>query len=226
MQQVREDFNLIATLMADEPAARETYSNHLLQNIPASCHHLLEIGCGFGAFARLVAERARQVTAMDLSPQMIEVAKGRSTAYPNLEFVLGDFLQAQLPAESYDCIVTVATLHHLPLEEALNRMKSLLCPGGVLIIHDLLEAGGYIDRAFNGVRVPVSMAARFWHTGRLRARREVRRAWAEHGKHESYLKPQDVWAMRDEHLPGARVVRHLLWRYTVVWRKPDRISHS
>jgi SAM-dependent methyltransferase len=225
MQQVREDFNRIASLTADEHTACEPYSNHLLHSVPASCHHLLEIGCGFGAFARLVTERARHVTAMDLSPQMIEVAKGRSTAYPNLEFVTGDFLQASLPSESYDCIVTVATLHHLPLDEALSRMKSLLCPGGVLIIHDLLAAGGYIDRAFDGVRLPVSMAVRFWQTGRLRARREVRRAWAEHGKHESYLKPQDVRAMRDEHLPGAHIVRHLLWRYTVVWRKPDGISH-
>jgi SAM-dependent methyltransferase len=163
---------------------------------------------------------------MDLSPQMIHVARARSAGCPNLEFVLDDFLQRQLPTESYDCIVTLATLHHLPLDDALRKMKAQLRPGGVLILHDLLENSGLIDKAFNVVRLAVNMAVRFRLSGRLRARREVRRAWVEHGKHESYLKPQEVRAMRDEHLPGGRIYHHLLWRYTVVWRKPDMISHS
>jgi 2-polyprenyl-3-methyl-5-hydroxy-6-metoxy-1,4-benzoquinol methylase len=221
MQHVREDFDRIALLTARERDARETYSKHLLRQVPLDCNHVLEIGCGFGAFARMVAGRARQVTAMDMSPQMINVARARSAGYANLEFVLDNFLQAHLPAESYDCIVTLATLHHLPQKEALNRIKSLLRPGGVLILHDMLEASGRIDKALDIGRLPVSMAVRLWQRGRLWARREVRRAWAEHGKHESYLKPQDVLAMRDEHLPGGRVFRHLLWRYTIVWRKPE-----
>jgi ubiquinone/menaquinone biosynthesis C-methylase UbiE len=220
MQQVREDFDRIALLTARERDAREVYSHQLLSHVPLKCNHVLEIGCGFGTFARLVASRARHVTAMDMSPQMINVARERSAAYSNLEFVLGDFLQAELPVESYDCIVTLATLHHMPLKEALSRIKWLLRPGGVLILHDMQAASGHIDRAFDIVRLPISVAVRFWQRGRLLPRREVRRAWAEHGKHESYLKPQEVRAMRDEHLPGGRVCRHLLWRYTVVWRKP------
>jgi SAM-dependent methyltransferase len=221
MQQVLEDFNRIASLTAHEHAAPETYSNYLLRHVPANCNHVLEIGCGFGAFARLVASRAQRVTAIDLSPQMIEVARERSLDYSNLEFVLGDFLQDHLPAESYDCIVTLATLHHLPLDEAIEKIKSLLRPGGVLILHDLWTHAGYMDKAFDLFRLPISMAGRFWRTGKFIPRREVRRAWIEHGKRDSYLTFQDVLAMRDEHLPGGRVVRHLLWRYTVVWRKPE-----
>ena len=226
MQQVREDFDRIALLMAGEREAREVYSDQLLGHVPADCNEMLEIGCGFGAFARAVARRARHVTAMDVSPQMINVARARSLGYPNLEFVLDDFLRAELPVESYDCIVTLATLHHLPLKEAIDRIKSLLRPGGVLILHDMLGASNRIDKALDIFRMPISMAVRLRQRGRLLPRREVRRAWAEHGKHESYLKPVDVRAMRDEHLPGGRIYRHLLWRYTVVWRKPDMISHS
>ena len=206
--------------MAQEPEARETYSDYLLRQVPLDCDHVLEIGCGFGAFARLVAGRVQRVTAMDVSPQMINVARERSAGYSNLEFELTDFLQTRLPAESYDCVVTLATLHHLPLDESLRSIKALLRPGGMLILHDLLAAGSLFDRALDFVRLPVSMAVRFRQTGRLRARREVRRAWIEHGKHESYLTPQEVRAMRDEHLPGGRITRHFLWRYTVVWHKP------
>lgn len=224
MQQVIEDFDRIALLTARERDAREVYSHQLLSHVPLNCDHVLEIGCGFGAFARQVARRARQVTAMDMSPQMINVARERSAAYSNLEFVLDDFLQAELPAESYDCIVTLAALHHMPLKDALSRIKSLLRPGGVLILHDMQAASGHIDRAFDIVRMPISVAARFWQRGRLLPRREVRRAWAEHGKHESYLTPQEVRALRDEHLPGGYIVRHVLWRYTVVWHKPGTIE--
>jgi 2-polyprenyl-3-methyl-5-hydroxy-6-metoxy-1,4-benzoquinol methylase len=220
MQQVREDFDRIAELMAREPEAREPYSNYLLRHLPSDCEHVLEIGCGLGAFAREVARRARRVTAMDLSPQMINVARARSASYTNLEFVLADFLQADLPGESYDCVVTLATLHHLPLAESLKRIKSLLRPGGVLILHDMSAASGLIDRAFDLVRLPISMLVRFRQTGKPRPRREIRRAWIEHGKHESYLTPQEVKAMRDEHLPGGRIFHHFLWRYTVIWRKP------
>jgi ubiquinone/menaquinone biosynthesis C-methylase UbiE len=223
MQQVREDFNRIASLTAQEAEARVSYSNYLLRRVPADCNRVLEIGCGFGAFTRLIAGRARHITAVDLSPQMIEVARERSASYFNLEFMLGDFLQLKLPADSYDCIVTIATLHHLPVGEALRKMKALLQPGGVLILHDLLATDGLPDKALDFVRLPINRAVRFWQTGKLWIRREVRQAWAEHGKHETYLTPKDVLAMRDEHLPGGSVHNHFLWRYTVVWRKPDRV---
>lgn len=220
MQQVLEDFDRIATLTAREPEARERYSDYLLKQVPLACDHVLEIGSGFGAFARLIAGRARRVTAIDVSPQMIEVARKRSAGFANLEFALTDFLQVELPAESYDCVVTLATLHHLPLDESLNRMKALLRPGGLLILHDLLAAGNPFDRALDLVRLPFSMAARFRQTGRLRERREIRQAWSEHGRGESYLTPQEVRELRDEHLQGGRVHLHFLWRYTVIWRKP------
>jgi ubiquinone/menaquinone biosynthesis C-methylase UbiE len=223
MQQFREDFNRIATLTAHEAEAHVSYSNYLLRHVPVDCNRILEIGCGFGAFTRLIAGRARHVTAVDLSPQMIEVARKHSAGYSNLEFVLGDFLQLPLSADSYDSIVTIATLHHLPVAEALTKMKAMLRPGGLLLLHDLLATGGLPDKALDFLRLPINKAVRFWQTGKLWVRREVRQAWDEHAKHESYLTPVDVLAMRDEHLQGASIHNHFLWRYTVVWRKPDKI---
>jgi ubiquinone/menaquinone biosynthesis C-methylase UbiE len=222
MQQVRDDFDRIASLTAHEAEASMWYSDYLLRHVPIDCNRVLEIGCGFGAFTRLVAARARHVTAIDLSPQMIEVARERSKSYSNLEFTLGDFLQLPLPAGSYDSLITIATLHHLPTGEALTKMKSLLRPGGVLVLHDLLTDRTLVDQALNLVKVPINRALRFWQTGRLWPRREVRRAWAEHGRHETYLKAKDVRAMRDEHLPGGRIHNHFLWRYTLIWHKPGK----
>jgi SAM-dependent methyltransferase len=221
-EQARADFDRIAAVSARDGEALGTYSKFLLRQVPEGCERALEIGCGFGAFARLLAGRAGSVTAVDVSPQMLRVAAERSRAHPNLRFILGDFLRLELPPEAYGSVVTTTTLHHLPEREAVAKMKSLVRPGGVLVIHDLLDPEGVGDWALNFVRLPLNCAARFWRTGRLRERREVRAAWAEHGRDETYLKLSDVLAMRDEHLPGALVRRHLLWRYTVVWHKPGR----
>ncbi|HEX8843961.1 MAG TPA: methyltransferase domain-containing protein [Pyrinomonadaceae bacterium] len=219
MQQVREDFDRIAVLSEHEEAAHGPDLDHLLSYVPQRCEHILEVGCGFGIFTRLMAARAERVTAIDLSPQMIRVARERSNDYRNLEFVLTDFLQADLPEEEFDCIVTIATLHHLPLDEALLKLKSLVKPGGVLIIQDLIGYDGLLDKAFDIFRLPLSVVSRFWRSGRLRPSREVRQAWVEHGKHDTYLTAREARRMRDEHFPGAYLRRHLLWRYTLVWRK-------
>jgi ubiquinone/menaquinone biosynthesis C-methylase UbiE len=221
MEQVREDFDRIALLTADEADARKPYSNFLLKQVPSDCDRLLEIGCGFGAFTRLLANRAKHVTAIDLSPQMIRVARDSSKDHSNVDFILGDFFQLELPTDSFDCIVSIATLHHLPQAEALNRMKAVLRPGGALIIHDLLDPDGLFDKALDFIRLPISLAKRFWQTGRPRPRREARMAWKAHEQHDTYLKAKDVRAMRDEHLPGGNVEIHFMWRYTVLWCKHD-----
>jgi SAM-dependent methyltransferase len=113
----------------------------------------------------------------------------------------------------------IATLHHLPTDSVLAKLKQALRPQGVLILHDLLTPTGIFNRAADLVRIPVSMAMTYVRTGRFWPRREVRRAWAEHGKEERYLTKEEVLAMRDQYLEGAYVKYHLLWRYTIVWRK-------
>lgn len=218
-EQIQKDFDRIAVLSECESELGGTYDPLLLQFIPDPCDRALEIGCGTGTFTRLLARQANHVTATDLSGEMIRIARHRSTGYPNIDYLIGDVLEMDLPASQFDCIVMIATLHHLPTESALEKLKQALTPEGVLILHDLLTPTGILDKAANLVRFPVSMAMRYLRTGRLWARREMRRAWAEHGKEERYLTKQEVGAMRDQYLQGGQVKYHLLWRYTVVWRK-------
>jgi SAM-dependent methyltransferase len=153
---------------------------------------------------------------------MIRLAREQSKDYSNIEYVRGDAMRLSLPTESYDCVVSLATLHHLELEQALSRMKDTLRANGVLIIQDLVADCCLIERMKSALVFPVSVARRFWKTGRLRAPREVREAWAEHGKGDVYLTLNQVREMCRQHLPEASVRRHLLWRYTIVWRKPGK----
>jgi SAM-dependent methyltransferase len=219
-ERTREEFDRIALLTERHGgAAGETYHNYLMRHLPPRFENALEVGCGSGTFTRLLASRARSVTALDLSPEMIRLAKARSAGYPNVEYRLGDVMRLPLPAEGYDCIVSIATLHHLPLEQALLKLKDALKPGGTLVIHDLTADDGLLDRGLSALAYSLSAARRFWKTGRVRMPREVREAWDEHGRNEVYLTLAEVGEMCRRYLPGALVKRHLLWRYTVVWRK-------
>jgi SAM-dependent methyltransferase len=128
-------------------------------------------------------------------------------------------LTLELPAEKFDCIATIATLHHLPTGEVLPKLKGALKPGGVLLVLDLFQAEGLADAFMSALAVPLSLGLRLVRRGRLRPPREVRRAWDEHGRHDTYLTLAQVRELCAQMLPGALLTRHLLWRYSVVWKK-------
>jgi SAM-dependent methyltransferase len=219
MDEIREDFDRIALLSEHHGDAGGVHHNYIWRHLPSRCENALEIGCGTGEFTRFLAGRAQHVTAVDLSPEMIRLAQQQSVAYSNIEYVMADALRLTLPAESYDCVVSLATLHHLPLEQALLKMKDALKPGGVLIIQDLVRDERIVDLATSAFAYPFSLLRRFWKTGRLRTPPEVRKAWSEHGARETYLTLREVKEMCRVFLPEAKVRRNLFWRYTVVWHK-------
>jgi ubiquinone/menaquinone biosynthesis C-methylase UbiE len=221
MSTIQNDFDRIAlTEVSLEGATHnDHYHNFLLRHLPSKCGDVLEIGCGTGGFARRLAKRCARVLALDLSPEMIRIARERSTQFSNIQFELADIQERPLPNAGFDCIATIATLHHVAYEETLLKMKTALKPGGVLLVIDLFEPAGLMDFLSNFVAVPVSMSLRLIHQGRLLPRREVRAAWAAHERHDSYPTMKEVRAICASLLPGATIKQHLLWRYSIVWLK-------
>ncbi|MDQ6652668.1 MAG: hypothetical protein M3Y84_07970 [Acidobacteriota bacterium] len=67
--------------------------------------------------------------------------------------------------------------------------------------------------------IPVSVSLRMLHQRRLRPRPEVRDAWSAHERHDSYPTMTEVHALCARILPGAKIKQHLLWRYSIVWKK-------
>jgi ubiquinone/menaquinone biosynthesis C-methylase UbiE len=216
---IRSDFDRIAPLARATWDHNTHYHDLLLRELPDHCAKVLEIGCGTGEFTRLLARRAERVVAVDLSSQMIRLACERSRQHPNIEFVCGDVLEYQLPDEEFDCIATLTTLHHLPMEVVLRKIRDALKPGGVFVCLDLYRRSSLIDLLCDGVAYPSSLLLRLLKTGRLRSSRAVREAYAEHGRTDTYLTLPQVERACADALPGARVSRRLLWRYSIVWRK-------
>jgi SAM-dependent methyltransferase len=208
---VRRDFDRIARLTDESPAH---YEELLLSRLPARCERALEIGCGTGAFTRRLAERARHVLAIDLSPEMIAVAAERSRAHANIDYVVADVTAWPFSVEEFDCAVSIATFHHLPFEPTLAAVARALAPGGVLLVHDLFRDDGVVDRLLSVPAFLLSLRRRATQSP------EARAAWAEHGKHDRFMTLDELRRAAARTLPSATLTRHLRWRYSLVWRKP------
>jgi len=220
MSTVEADFDRLALLDDEGWTANNHYHELLLRHVPAKCGNALEIGCGTGTFARLLAQRCERVVAIDLSTEMIRVARARSRQFENLEFELADVMRWDFRQSHFDFICSIATLHHLDQRELLPKIKDALKPRGVLVILDLVESNGLSERMLDVVALGVSPSLRLIHNGRLKPPREVRKAWEQHGKHDRYSTIKQMRALAAEVLPGASVKRHLLWRYTLIYQKP------
>ncbi len=216
---IQADFDRIASLSDPGWNHNNAYHAFLLRALPAYCPQALEIGCGTGAFARLLAARCGQVLALDLSPRMIELARQASSQYPNIDFQVADVLAWDFPSERFDAIVTITTLHHLPLELMLSKMKGALKVGGVLVVLDLFKAVWPADLLTATLAIPASLALTAVKNGRLRQSPAARAAWDEHGRHDSYLTMAEVRRCCARILPGAQVTKHLFWRYSIAWTK-------
>ncbi|HEV2882626.1 MAG TPA: class I SAM-dependent methyltransferase [Pyrinomonadaceae bacterium] len=219
MSTIRSDFDRLALLSGEEWDHSSHYHNVLLRHVPSPCRESLEIGCGAGAFSRLLAKSSERVLALDLSPNMIRIAGERSARFPNIDFQVADVMTRELPAAQFDCIAAVATLHHLPMAEILPKLKNALKVGGVLLVLDLFQPEGLSDAATSALAMPLSIGLKLLRHGRVMTPRRIREAWAEHGRHDTYLTLAQVHKVCAEMLPGAEVKKHLLWRYSIIWKK-------
>jgi SAM-dependent methyltransferase len=93
----------------------------------------LDIGCGSsGRIIDLLTNHGFDVEGLDLSSQMIELAKRR---HPNINFHLADICEWNFPRD-YDFISAWDSIWHLPLakqEPVLRKIMQNLAPGGVCI---------------------------------------------------------------------------------------------
>ena len=100
-----------------------------------------DIGCGYGATARLLAARGAEVTAMTISPAQFAVAEERQAGNTNPRFVLGDWLENELPAGSFHSAIAVESSEHMPdLSRFFQQAHRVLRPDGRLVVCAWLAA--------------------------------------------------------------------------------------
>ena len=135
---VAEKFRAQQDLIAGLPQYRESVLALLDKLSFGPQATALEVGPGDGAFLPELARRFQQVSALDNSPAMLELARQlcEREALANVSLHLADALQDS--HRPVDCVVLNMVLHHFAAPaEALKQMASLLQPGGSLLVTEL-----------------------------------------------------------------------------------------
>jgi SAM-dependent methyltransferase len=95
---------------------------------------VLDAACGVGYGSALLASRAREVVALDLSEAAIEYARQRYPA-PNVEFRVADLDEPGLAPDDFDVVVSFETIEHVPdRERYLRHVATTLRPDGLYVV--------------------------------------------------------------------------------------------
>jgi 2-polyprenyl-6-hydroxyphenyl methylase/3-demethylubiquinone-9 3-methyltransferase len=110
---------------------------YVVQRATLSQRRVLDIGCGGGLLSEALARQGAQVTAIDLAPAMIEVARlhaHESDLAIDYQLASAEQLLAHAPA-AFDVITCMELVEHVPSPSALlATVARLLRPGGDLFI--------------------------------------------------------------------------------------------
>jgi SAM-dependent methyltransferase len=93
---------------------------------------VLEIGCGAGLYTTELSKAGIDLMAIDVSPDLIQLAIETVPLERNVSFRLEDAHMTSFPNQSFDAIIGSSVLHHLELSLALKEFLRILKPGGIL----------------------------------------------------------------------------------------------
>lgn len=190
------------------------FHDYLIRQLPAQVHRALDIGCGLGIFAQRLSKVAEVVEAIEIDDATIKEASYRN-ARTNIRYFHADFLKADLAPHAYDAIVSIASLHHMDLEEALAKMKALLHSSGKLVILGLYQEKTMVEHLYSIVSVPLNLLFIAWD------RQSTTAAVMTAPIKASQLSLKQIKAIAHVQIPGYVLRRHLFWRYSLVGQKPQ-----
>lgn len=119
-----------ASLYLHGAGGRDARDDVLAELLRLAPDRVLEVGCGWGELAaRIATELGADVSALDLSPRMVELARERG-----VDAIVGDVQELPYADEAFDVVVAAWMLYHVPdLERGLAEIVRVLRPGGSLV---------------------------------------------------------------------------------------------
>lgn len=168
--EITEYWDAAAPAFDDEPdhglrdgRTRAAWDRLLRSWAPSRPADVLDVGCGTGSLAVLLAAAGHRVTGLDLAPRMVEQATAKLTAarLPG-RFLVGDAAAPPTGRERFDMLLSRHLVWTLPdPRAALRAWVNLLGPGGRLV---LIE-GRWRESGRAGLPYGAAAAALPWHGG-------------------------------------------------------------
>ncbi len=101
------------------------------------CRQVIDLGCGTGAQCIVLHNNKFDVTGVDMSPKMLEVARKKSS--PEIDYIRGDIEKTGFEDGSFDCAIISFVIHMNSTENErtiLDEAKRIVREGGIIVITD------------------------------------------------------------------------------------------
>jgi SAM-dependent methyltransferase len=128
--------------------------------------------------------------------------------------ILRQIFIIELPKDTYDAIVAIASVHHMDLAEALQKMRQILHPAGKLIILGLYRETSILDYIYSAISVPLNFIYLHWY------RHSIDKTVDIAPTRPPQLSFRQITSVATLVIPGFKIRRHLFWRYSMTWQKP------
>ena len=92
---------------------------------------VLELGCGTGYFTRELARSGAEVIAIDVSPELLNIARSNCSA-PNVRYEIQNAYDLSYNDSIFDSVIGSSVLHHLEIEDAVREIYRVLKPNGTI----------------------------------------------------------------------------------------------
>lgn len=140
--------------------------DHVVRQLKASDLDLgdrvLDFGCGVGRLSNALADRARDVTGIDIARSMIDEANRRNRNPGRVRFVHYDGRTLPFEDDSFDCVVSLISIQHSPPAvqlACLVELQRVVRPGGALAVQIPIGPVGASPIAEDAMRADVSVVS-------------------------------------------------------------------
>jgi SAM-dependent methyltransferase len=186
----------------------------------------LDLGCGTGRHAALLAAHYQQVLAVDVSAPMLDKAMAER-GLPNVGYQHRDLCAVRADTDgTFDLVLSAYALHHVDdLDPTLRGIRALVAPGGRAILIDNVDPRGKVSR-----RWLWKEAIRMLAGDLIKRRRSSEEAWElfglntdpawiDHLTSDRFLSPQQFTQRYGAVFPGAGITE-LYRARALCWTSP------
>jgi trans-aconitate methyltransferase len=216
------DYDQLAELFATFAEDTDGLYRPWLTEVLPRGERAIDLGCGSGRWTDLLLERFGSVRGVDTSGVEVGMAAER---HPEATFETRDLMDVNPEADGrFDLVFSVNTVHHLnDHDKALSHIRSLVAPGGKVVIIDITDPGGWdtmeyqVSDAFRDAEESFRERSKDYRIAAKVLELHLHPVWLEHCLNDHPLTRPEFRAAYGDAFPGAeftdlhRVITGMRW---------------
>lgn len=188
------------------------YHKLILRHLPETHDSALDIGSGSGLFSFILSSTFKEVFSLEPDQKSISYSKSKYKCQNNIVFIDGSFLEHDFKDHKFDFISAIASIHHMDFNSALEKMNSLLKPGGKITILGLYKESSVSDFLFSLIAVLPNYIMNLFSNQKIEIDCEMITTLPK-------TTIREIKQASDSILEKYHFKRLLFWRYLLVYEK-------